>query len=467
MKRYFFYFVLLFTFFYGTGLCMDQEETLHFGRFGDIKLYRQSNHPDHIVLFVSGDGGWNRGVVDMAKKLSTLNALVVGIDIVHYLKQLESSSEKCSYPASDFEALSKYVQKKIDSPRYVQPALIGYSSGATLVYAVLTQAPANTFLGAISMGFCPDLPLVKPLCRGSGLEWKKGPKGKGYIFLPAKKLQAPWIVFQGTIDQVCNADLTQAYVKQVNGARLILLSKVGHGFSVARNWMPQFTKAFKQLIENQQVAQTLPPGNLDDLPLVELPAKKPGFSSMAVILSGDGGWAGIDRELGNIFADNGVAVVGLNSLNYFWKERTPEEASKDLERILWHYLSLWKKKNAVLVGYSMGAEVLPFMASRLPGVILEKVSLIALLGPGTNADFAFHLTDWLGGVSKTARPVLPEVVKLREMGVRMLCFYGEQETESLCSKLDPNLAQVVSMKGAHHFGGNYLKIAETILKEIT
>jgi type IV secretory pathway VirJ component len=463
MKNYFFHIIFFFALLGMANLCMAQEETLHFGRFGNIRLYRQSDHPAHVVLFVSGDGGWNLGVVDMAKKLSTLNALVVGIDIVYYLKQLENSSEKCSYPASDFEALSKYVQKKLDVPKYVQPVLIGYSSGATLVYAVLAQAPANTFQGAISLGFCPDLPLTKPLCRGSGLDLEKGPKGKGYIFLPAKKLQASWIVFQGTIDQVCNADLTQAYVKQVNGGTLVLLPKVGHGFSVPGNWMPQFTQAFKRLVENQRVIQTSSSGNLVDLPLVELPAKKSGFSSMAVIFSGDGGWAGIDRDLGNILAEDGVAVVGLNSLNYFWKERTPEEAAKDLERILRYYLALWKKKNAVLVGYSMGADVLPFLAARLPGEIIAQVRLIALLGPDTHADFAFHLTDWLGGASKTARPVLPEMEKLRGTGVPMLCFYGEHETESLCNELDPNLAQIVSMKGAHHFGGNYLKIAETIL----
>ena len=466
MRRYFFYMVFLVVFYCVTGLCMAQEETLHFGRFGNITLYRQSDHPSHVVIFVSGDGGWNLGVVDMAKKLSTLNALVVGIDIVHYLKQLESSSEKCSYPASDFEALSKYVQKKIDSPRYIQPVLIGYSSGATLVYAVLAQAPVNTFQGAVSLGFCPDLPLIKPLCRGSGLEWEKGSKGKGVIFLPAKKLQSPWIVFQGTIDQVCNPDLTKAYVRQVNGARFVLLPKVGHGFSVPKNWMRQFTQEFKHLVDNRQDTQTSAPENLADLPLVELPAKGSGFSSMAVIFSGDGGWAGIDRELGNILAENGVSVVGLNSLNYFWKKRTPEEAAKDLERILRHYLALWKKENAILAGYSLGADVLPFLAARLPGGILAQVRLIALLGPGTHADFTFHLNDWLGGASKTSRPVLPEVEKLRKMGVRMLCVYGEQETESLCSKLDPNLVQIVSIKGAHHFGGHYLTIAETILKEI-
>ena len=90
MKHYLFYMILLVSLFCVTCSCMAHEEILHFGRFGNTTLYRQSDHPSHVVIFVSGDGGWNLGVVDMAKKLSTLNALVVGIDIVHYLKQLEN-----------------------------------------------------------------------------------------------------------------------------------------------------------------------------------------------------------------------------------------------------------------------------------------------------------------------------------------------------------------------------------------
>lgn len=218
--------------------------------------------------------------------------------------------------------------------------------------------------------------------------------------------------------------------------------------------------------ENQQLDQRSLPGNLADLPLVVLPAKGSGTSSMAVLLSGDGGWAKIDRKLGNFLAGGGVPVVGLNSLRYFWKKRTPEEAAEDLSRILRHYLALWKKEKAVLVGYSLGADVLPFMADRLPGEIIEKVSLMALLGPGTHTDFVFHVTEWLGATSKAARPVLPEVEKLIGMKVRILCFYGRQEPDSLCNKLEPNLVQVVPLKGAHHFGGNYSKIAEIILKEI-
>ncbi|MFH1573643.1 MAG: virulence factor family protein, partial [Acidobacteriota bacterium] len=52
------------------------EETLSFGRFGTVHLYRQSLRPSHVALFVSGDGGWNQGVVDMARELAGLDALV-------------------------------------------------------------------------------------------------------------------------------------------------------------------------------------------------------------------------------------------------------------------------------------------------------------------------------------------------------------------------------------------------------
>ncbi len=440
------------------------EETVAFGRFGHITLYRQSPRPSQVVLFVSGDGGWNLGVIDMARALSSLDALVVGIDITSYLKRLAGSDDKCSYCAADFESLSKFVQKKLDFPRYVQPVLVGYSSGATLVYATLVQAPPNTFVGAISLGFCPDLPLTKPLCRGNGLEWKPGPRGRGYVFLPTTNLQPPWIAFQGTIDKVCDAAATEAYVKQVKNGEIVLLPKVGHGFSVQRNWMPQFKETFTRLVARKKAEKPTSVAALTDLPIVEVNASGSVSDLMAVVVSGDGGWAGIDREVADVLAGKGIPVVGLNSLAYFWTKRTPDGSAKDLERILEHYLSRWKKEKAILLGYSLGADVLPFMASRLPKELLSRVSLIALLGPGRQVDFEFHLTDWLGSSSDgTTYPIRPEVQKLK--GTRLICFYGEEETDSLCRDLEPALAKVVAMKGAHHFGGNYDAIAEAILRQ--
>ena len=463
MRRALFILPILLLLSWSPVLCA-QEETVNFGRFGRITLYRHSPRPSQVVLFVSGDGGWNLGVIDMARALSSLDALVVGIDITSYLKRLAGSGDKCSYCAADFESLSKFVQKKLDFPRYVQPVLVGYSSGATLVYATLVQAPPNTFAGAVSLGFCPDLPLTKPLCRGNGLTWQPGPKGKGYSFQPATNLQSPWIAFQGAIDQVCPGAATDLYVKQVKNGEIVLLSKVGHGFSVQRNWMPQFKETFSRMIEREKAKEPVPVAALTNLPIVEVSASGSLSDLMAVIISGDGGWAGIDRQVGEFLAHKGIPVVGLNSLAYFWTKRTPDGSARDLERILVHYFSLWKKEKAILVGYSLGADVLPFMASRLPKELLSRVSLIALLGPGRRADFEFHLAEWLERSSGgTTYPIRPEVEKLK--GTRLLCFYGEEETDSLCRDLGPTVAKVVAMRGGHHFAGNYDAIGETIINE--
>jgi type IV secretory pathway VirJ component len=444
-----------------------EDETVQFGRFGTVHLVRSSPQPSHIALFMSGDGGgWEQRMVDMAQAFAELDTLVVVIDINYYLKELEKSGDSCVYPAADLEMLSKFIQKKLNWPGYVLPLLIGYSSGATLVYAVLAQAPPNTFCGAISLGFCPDLVVFpKPLCRGHGLEWKTEPRKKTYVFLPAKDLQTPWIVLQGTIDQVCKPATTEAFVKQVRRGEIIMLPTVGHGFSDPAKWMPQVKPAFLRVVTNDKPVQAPQPISLKDLPLVEVPAQVAGPDNvLAVVVSGDGGWAGIDRDIANTLSHKGLPVVGLNSLQYFWKRRTPEESSQALERIIRHYLASWGKDRAILIGYSLGADVLPFMANRLPREVLDRVSLIALLGPDEKIDFEFHLSYWIGGSSgSNARPVIPEVKKLN--GKKILCFCGAQETDSLCHKIDATLAKTIILKGGHHFGGDYEGIAETILKE--
>jgi type IV secretory pathway VirJ component len=450
-----------------------------FGRFGELALYRDSPQPSQVVLFVSGDGGWNQGVVDMAKALASLDALVVGIDIRTYLAALRKSDEKCLYPAADFEALSQYLQKKLDFPSYRIPVLVGYSSGATLVYATLAQAPPNTFRGGISLGFCPDLDVAKPFCKGSGLTSTPNAKGPGIRFDPIEEIASPWIAFQGAIDQVCDANATQQYVSRVKGAEIVLLPKVGHGFSVQKNWMPQFRDAFGRLLKGTQSAafepEASPSGtavadhpvgvpSVADLPVVEVPATTGRSDALAFVASGDGGWAGLDRQVAGVLADKGIPVVGLDTLRYYWQPRSPEESAQALERILRHYLAKWQKKRVLLIGYSRGADVLPFMASRLPEDLAKRVDLIALLGPAPGITFEFHYTDWISSAPRgSTRPVQPEIEKLR--GKKILCVYGADESDSVCRRLPPGLALLDERPGGHHFGGDYRAIADRILAE--
>jgi type IV secretory pathway VirJ component len=440
------------------------EEAVSFGGFGQVHLYHTSPQPPYVALFVSGDGGWNLGVVDMARELVKLDALVVGIDINRYLRYLAGSREACLYPAADFEALSKFVQKKLGYPAYRTPLLVGYSSGATLVYAMLVQAPFSTFLGALSLGFCPDLLLKKPMCHGSGLEWTMGPKSKGYIFQPARSLEVPWIALQGEVDHVCNPGETEEYVKRVPDGEVVMLPKVGHGFSVPRNWMPQFQKAFLDIAKaesNQRVKPTMEA--VGDLPLVQVQATGPASDLMAVEVTGDGGWGVTDRGIARALSAHGIPVVGLNSLQYFWKRKTPEETSRDLERIILHYMTEWGKKRVILIGYSLGADVLPFAVSRLPAETRSKIHLVAFLGLSDTVDFEFHFTDWFTNKSRsTSLPVRPEVEKLK--GMKMLCFYGTEDKSALCPALDPGLVRPIPLGTGHRFGRDFEPIVDAILE---
>lgn len=463
---------LFFMFSLFTPLLVASEEPLAFGAFGTVTLYHEKPQPANVVLFVSGDGGWNLGVVDMARELASLDALVVGIDINHFVKAMESSNERCLYPAADLEELSKFVQMKLNYPIYKTPVLVGYSSGATLIYAALVQAPPNTFLGGISMGFCPDLPLIKPMCKGSGLEWTEGPKGKGYSFLQASSLEVPWIALQGMIDEVCDPKSTDSFVKKVSNGEIVNLPKVGHGFSAPKNWMPQFKKAFSDLAASTQQAGITRNGASDsktqplsDLPLIEVPASGKNTDLMGIIITGDGGWGVTDRGIAQELAANGIPVVGLNSLHYFWKQKNSDQAATDFKRILQHYSALWNRPKVVVVGYSFGADVLPFVLNRLPKEDLQKIKVITFLGLSSTADFQFHLTDWLANRDRsTSQMVRPEVEKLR--GKNILCFYGTEDSDALCKELDSGLAKVIPIQGGHRFGKGYQPIVDAILKEV-
>ena len=194
--------------------------------------------------------------------------------------------------------------------------------------------------------------------------------------------------------------------------------------------------------------------------IVELPAEA-AHDTMAIMISGDGGWRDLDRSVAKVLQQEGVPTVGLDSLRWFWTERTPEETAKELARLIDVYTRRWNVGHVILAGYSFGAGVLPDAYGELPAEPRAKVAQLSLLGLAETADWQITVSGWLGSASGDARPVGPALAELPPALVQ--CFYGREETDSACPALAGHGAEVVATKGGHHFDGDYRALAGDIL----
>ncbi len=224
--------------------------------------------------------------------------------------------------------------------------------------------------------------------------------------------------------------------------------------------------AFAKLAAANRDRGIAPPAALGDLPVVEVPAQPhaPPSDSFAIIMSGDGGWAGIDQDIAAALSAKGIFVVGLDSLRYYWTKRTPRRTGggyRQNDSLLSRALD---KKHVLLIGYSQGADVLPFAVNRLPAATKAHVSLMAILGMSEHALFEFHVSSWISD-DNTGPETLPEVDRIS--GVPVLCIYGEDEHDSLCPRLDSSKFKIVKVKGGHHFDGDYAALADDILSAAT
>ncbi|WDF70527.1 virulence factor [Sphingobacterium oryzagri] len=443
----------------------EKQEMLSYGRFGKLTMYHPTGQPGALVLFVSGDGGWQHGVINMARYLAMQGALVAGIDAKIYKTALASQKSGCLYPAADFEQLSMMLQKKYQFKDYQKPLLVGYSYGATLVYGLLAQAPAGTFLGGIALGFSPDLELPRMLCSGSGLSSHAWKAKNTYYLDPVKALTSPLFVLNGVKDEVCDYQATAEFLKGMEQAELVSLPLVGHGFSIADHWLPQFKNTYQKITGMTAVKNkpTNHPWNIQTtLPIYVLPSKESRESKLLFLLSGDGGWTSFDQGLAAAYVKKGFTVIGLDAQKYFWQKRSPEEATSAISNILTQYTRQHPQASISLMGYSFGACVIPFIANRLRGQLKESLKEVILLSPDVSGDFEIHVADMLSfGRGRAPYDVVAEFKKTA--GVRRICLFGDTEDATIAQAFKRIGVPVDILPGGHHYNNDFNEIVDRTL----
>ena len=379
--------------------------------FGTVHLFRPSADPRGVVLFLSDSNGVSTTETSIATTLAHRGLLVALVSTPVLMATPDAWSKRClnaNYPLVD---LSNDVQHRAGVKAYMKPVILGTGEGGTLAYASLAQWPNGSYQGVVSVGFSPQIASARPWCTAPGFSAEHVQEGTAWRFGPNKRSRLPWIA----------------------------LSAPGSG-GPALGMLP-----------------------VPDMPLTLVPARKTTANRdvMAIVYSGDGGWAGIDRDVAGQLANAGIPVVGVDSLSYFWTARTPTGAARDLRQLILSFSQHWKRPRVLLVGYSFGADTLPLMVDALDGPARARIARMSLLGLSATADFQFHLSSWLDISSDNGLPTVPAVTRLR--GLPMQCVRGEDESDSACPQIPAGLAQQYLVPGGHHFDRNAPLLTQIVL----
>ena len=433
---------------------------LNYQAFGDVAVHGDAASATGLVFILADNAVDEATRASLAAKISQRGVLAAVVDLGRYTAELGSRKDYCAYHSWEFEKLSKFVQKALGVPEYHRPLFLGLGAGGALAYTTLTEAPQATFAGFVAVGSCPMFHVTKKLCSNKDDTWEPTDTDLNVQLIARDAAVGPWVFMPANAPGTCApADIAKLF-SETKGASILPASPAPWGGPA---WQDQVVEATARALA--AIPAHVATEGIADLPLEEVEATKEAHKTFAIIVTGDGGWAGIDREIADQLTASGMNVVGFNSLQFFWRERTPDEATQAISRVITHYAQRWQADHVLVVGYSFGADITPFIINRLPDDQRALIQGVALLAMGENARFEFRIGDWVGPIKGAdSLPIQPEIMAMPAMP--MLCVYGSEEEEeglTTCPKLPPERARLFKTEGGHHFDGDYARITREIL----
>jgi type IV secretory pathway VirJ component len=186
-------------------------------------------------------------------------------------------------------------------------------------------------------------------------------------------------------------------------------------------------------------------------------APAPG-DSFIVWYSGDGGLGRVERALAPRLASRGLPVVGVDSVRYFWRKRSPEAAAADLAAVIEAYATRWGRSRVIVAGYSFGAAAAPLIIARLPPQTRARVKLLVLAAPSPKGELTMGPWTWLEIPGVGATTMGEELDALGALPV--LCMVDPKDRVARC----PSHAGVeaIPVSGGHRLKGSYDVMAEAI-----
>jgi type IV secretory pathway VirJ component len=200
-----------------------------------------------------------------------------------------------------------------------------------------------------------------------------------------------------------------------------------------------------------------------DLPIILMPASVKNDLPLVFFISGDGGWKSWNQNVSEELAKKGMPVVGLNAQKYFWNEKTPQKVADDLTIVIKQYMQTWNKSTFILLGYSFGACVAPFIANNFEDHFKKNMKGIYCFSPDLTGDFEIHLSDMLHLNTKRKYDVVSELTKIK--GLNAVCLFGDQEETKSKNEFSKTGKKIKVLPEDHHYNNDFKAIANIILSD--
>jgi type IV secretory pathway VirJ component len=217
-------------------------------------------------------------------------------------------------------------------------------------------------------------------------------------------------------------------------------------------------------VERLVSIQTQTPAPLkSELILTILTSKLNESLPVVFFISGDGGWTNFDQGVSEILVAKGIPVIGLNSRKYFWNEKQPKQVASEISHALEYYMKQWNRSSFVLVGYSFGACVSPFIVPELASSLNESLKGVYCFSPDETGDFKIHMTDLLNLTTNQKYDVLGQMGKIKSFNP--ICIFGDTEDPEEQTHFSKAGINVKIIPGDHHYDNNYRVVAGIIYND--
>jgi len=196
-----------------------------------------------------------------------------------------------------------------------------------------------------------------------------------------------------------------------------------------------------------------------------LPVKEYAYGSSTpyiFYISGDGGFNAFSTDLCIGIQHAGYSITLLNAKSYFWNKKTPEQAATDIGSYIEKQLKNRKNQGLILAGYSFGAGIIPFIATRLPDSLKRNLKAVFLLSPSASTDFEIHWLDMIGRSKKRDMNVVEEINKMGQQ--KTVSIFGSEEKDFPLNQIKLKNFSHFIISGGHHFDGHIDILVKIIQK---